>query len=69
MKREEISYRFHIQHCLYSATGRNYVVWTNIYVDGQLTRLKMTNPTFISFLRILPHVILMDAVCKTNDKK
>ena len=57
-----------LQHCLHMATELNYVVWTDLDSEGQLSRLLIANPTSIQMIRMWPYVVLIDTTYKTNKK-
>ena len=69
IRREEMDGRTPLQHCLYMATEHNYVVWTDLDSEGQLSRLLIANPTSIQMIRSWPHVVLIDTTYKTNKQK
>ncbi|XP_057518331.1 uncharacterized protein LOC130799241 [Amaranthus tricolor] len=69
IRREEMGGRTPLQHCLYMATEHNYVVWTDVDSEGQLSRLLIANPTSIQMIRSWPHVVLIDTTYKTNKQK
>ncbi|XP_057544563.1 protein FAR-RED ELONGATED HYPOCOTYL 3-like [Amaranthus tricolor] len=58
-----------LQHCLHMATELNYVVWTDLDNEGQLSRLLIANPTSIQMIRTWPYVVLIDTTYKTNKQK
>ena len=58
-----------LQHYLYMATEHNYVVWTDLDSEGQLSRLLIANPTSMQMIRSWPHVVLIDTTYKTNKQK
>ena len=66
INREEMDGRTLLQHYQYMATEHNYVVWTNLDSEGQLSRLLITNPTSMQMIRSWPHVQLIDTTYKTN---
>ena len=47
IRREEMEGRTPLQHCLYMATEHNYVVWTDLDIEEQFSRLLIVNPTSI----------------------
>ena len=47
IRREEMEGRTPLQHCLYMATEHNYVVWTDLDSEGNLSRLLVAHTTFI----------------------
>jgi MULE transposase-like protein len=69
LRREEMDGRTPLQHCLYLATEKNYIVWTDLDSDGQLTRLLIANPISIQMIRTWPYVVLIDTTYKTNKAK
>ena len=66
IRREEMEGWTLFQHCLYMATEHNYVVWTDLDSERQLSRLLITNPTSIQMIRTWPYVVLVDTTYKTN---
>ena len=66
IRREELEGRTPLQYCLYMATEHNYVVWTNLDIEGQLSILLIVNPTSIQIIRTWPYVVLIDTTYKTN---
>ncbi|XP_057527484.1 protein FAR-RED IMPAIRED RESPONSE 1-like isoform X1 [Amaranthus tricolor] len=69
IRREEMEGRTSLQHCLHMATELNYVVWTDLDIEGQLSRLLIANPTSIQMIRTWPYVVLIDTTYKTNKQK
>ena len=69
IRREEMEGRTPLQHCLYMAIGYNYVVWTDLENEGQLSRLLIANPTSIQMIRTWPYLLLIDTTYKTNKQK
>ena len=69
IRREEMEGRTLLQHCLYMATEHNYVVWTDLDSEGELSRLLVANPTSIQMIRTWPYVVLIDTTYKTNKQK
>ena len=59
IRREEMEGRTPLQHCLYMATEHNYVVWTDLDNEGELSRLLVANPTSIQMIRMWPYVLLI----------
>ena len=47
IRREEMEGRTSLQHCLYMATEHNYVVWTDLDSEGDLSRFLVANSTSI----------------------
>ena len=68
IRREEMEGRTPLQHCLYMATEHNYVVWTDLDSEGDLSRLLVANPTSIQIIRMWSYVVLIDTTYKTNKK-
>ncbi|XP_057536608.1 protein FAR-RED ELONGATED HYPOCOTYL 3-like [Amaranthus tricolor] len=69
IRKEEMEGRTPLQHCLHMATELNYVVWTDLDNEGQLSRLLIANPTSIQMIRTWPYVVLIDTTYKTNKQK
>ncbi|XP_057515687.1 PKS-NRPS hybrid synthetase cheA-like [Amaranthus tricolor] len=47
----------------------NYVVWTDLDSEGELSRLLVANPTSIQMKRTWPYVVLKDTTYKINKQK
>ena len=69
IRREEMEGRTLLQHYLYMATEHNYVVWTDLDIDRDLSRLLVANPTSIQMICTWPYVVLIDTTYKTNKEK
>ncbi|XP_057532896.1 protein FAR1-RELATED SEQUENCE 11-like [Amaranthus tricolor] len=69
IRREEMEGRTPLQHCLHMTTELNYVVWTDLDIEGQLSRLLIANPNSIQMIHTWPYVMLIDTTYKTNKQK
>ena len=58
-----------LQHYLYMATKYNYVVWTVLDSEGELSRVLVANPTSIQMICAWPYVVLIDTTYKINKQK
>ena len=69
IRNEEMEGRTPLQHYLYMAPAHNYMVWTHLDSEGQLSRLLNANPTSIQMIRMWSYVVLIDTKYKTNKQK